>query len=39
MPINKKELTKEQIMKAVQCKTAGTAGCSFGVKLMQALGL
>ena len=26
MPINKKELTKEQIMKAVQCKTAGTAG-------------
>ena len=22
MPINKKELTKEQIMKAVQCKTA-----------------
>ncbi len=23
MPINKKELTKEQIVKAVQCKTAG----------------
>jgi hypothetical protein len=39
MPINKDEITKEMLEKAMQCKTAGTAGCSFGVKLMQALGL
>ena len=39
MPINKRELTKEQIMKAIECKTAEeliTLAKSEGIEITEA---